>query len=177
MAASLALSLSFCVPGSMSYPRIGYPPVHFPFLREATISSRVRSLMSSRSNCPNESRMFRVSRPIECAVLNCCVTDTKEQFAFSSTSMIFAKSMRLRESRSTLQTTMQSTSPFWASCNSRRRPGRSIVPPENPPSEYSVFRAAQPSCFWEAMKASAASRWASRELNSCWRPSVTDLRV
>ena len=35
----------------------------------------------------------------------------------------------------------------------------------------------QPSCFWAAMKASPASRWASRELNSCWRPSSVDLRV
>src|SRR4051794_24126460 len=35
----------------------------------------------------------------------------------------------------------------------------------------------QPSCFWLLMYASAASRCASSELNSCARPSSVDLRV
>lgn len=39
------------------------------------------------------------------------------------------------------------------------------------------FRAVHPSCFWLAMKASPASRWASRELKSCSRPSSLLLRV
>ena len=60
---------------------------------------------------------------------------------------------------------------------SRCRAGRSIVPPEKPPSSYKVGKTVQPSCFWERMKAAQASRWASSELNACSRPSSDDLRV
>jgi hypothetical protein len=45
-------------------------PTHFPFRRAADILSRVRSPMSSRSNCANESRMFSVSRPSDVLVLS-----------------------------------------------------------------------------------------------------------
>src|SRR6516225_4455360 len=45
---------------------------------EAAILSRTRSPVTSRSNWANESRTFRVSRPMEVVVLNCWVTATKE---------------------------------------------------------------------------------------------------
>ena len=38
----------------------------------------LRSPMTSRSNCAKDNRTFRVKRPIEVVVLNCCVTDTKD---------------------------------------------------------------------------------------------------
>ena len=47
-------------------------------LREAAILSRMRSPVTSRSNCAKESSMFSVRRPIEVVVLNCWVTDTNE---------------------------------------------------------------------------------------------------
>ena len=62
----------------------------------------MRSPMISRSNWANESRMFRVSRPIECVVLNCWVTDTNETPCSSKTSTSLEKSMSERLSRSTL---------------------------------------------------------------------------
>ena len=40
--------------------------------------SRMRSPMTSRSNCAKDSRTLRVKRPIEVVVLNCCVTETKD---------------------------------------------------------------------------------------------------
>ena len=64
--------------------------------------SRMRSPMISRSNWANESRMFRVSRPIECVVLNCWVTETKETPCASKTSTSFEKSISDRLRRSTL---------------------------------------------------------------------------
>ncbi len=81
---------------------MGLPPDHFPLRRAAAILSRVRSEMISRSNWANESRMFRVSRPMELVVLNCWVTETKETPRFSRVSMIRVKSRRLRLIRSTL---------------------------------------------------------------------------
>ena len=40
--------------------------------------SRMRSPVTSRSNWAKDKSTFRVSRPIEVVVLNCCVIDTKE---------------------------------------------------------------------------------------------------
>src|ERR1700757_1257788 len=60
------------------YPRGGAPPIHIPFFFEAAILSRMRSPMTSRSNCAKDNRTFRVRRPIEVVVLNCCVTETKD---------------------------------------------------------------------------------------------------
>src|ERR1035437_9693691 len=95
-------------PGSMSYPSTGQPPIHFPFRRAADILSRVRSPISSRSNCANEMRMFSVSRPSDVLVLNCCVTVTKHTLCFSKTLSMRVKSSSDRLSRSTLYTTTQS---------------------------------------------------------------------
>src|ERR1017187_311188 len=84
---------------------------NFPFRRAADILSRVRSPISSRSNCANESRMFSVSRPSDVLVLNCWVTATKLTLCFSNTLSILVKSSNDRLRRSTLYTTTQSSSP------------------------------------------------------------------
>jgi hypothetical protein len=70
--------------------------------RVAAILSRVRSEMISRSNWANESRMFRISRPIGVAVLKCWVTETNDTWCRSNTSIIRAKSRSDRLMRSTL---------------------------------------------------------------------------
>ena len=95
----------------------------------AAILSRVRSATISRSNWANDSSTFSTSRPIEVAVLNCCVTETKETLFASNRAMTRAKSMRLRLSRSTLYTTTQSTRPASTSASSRWNAGRSVLPP------------------------------------------------
>ena len=53
------------------------PPDHLPLRRAAAILSRVRSEMISRSNWAKDNSTLRTSRPIDVALLNCCVTDTK----------------------------------------------------------------------------------------------------
>jgi len=58
--------------------------------------------MISRSNWAKESRMFKVSRPMELVVLNCCVTETKLTECLSRISIMRAKSKRDRLSLSTL---------------------------------------------------------------------------
>ena len=42
------------------------------------ILSRMRSPTTSRSSCAKDNKTFRVRRPIEVVVLNCCVTETKD---------------------------------------------------------------------------------------------------
>ena len=73
-----------------------------PFLREAANLSRMRSPMTSRSNCAKESRMLSVSRPIEVVVLNDWVTDTKVTLCRSNISTNLEKSISARLSRSIL---------------------------------------------------------------------------
>jgi hypothetical protein len=63
----------------------------------------MRSPVSSRSNWANDSRTFRVKRPIEVVGLNCCVTETKDAPLASRISTILAKSARARVSRSIFQ--------------------------------------------------------------------------
>ena len=82
--------------------KTGVPPDHLPLRRVAAILSRVRSAMISRSNWAKDKRTLRTSRPIEVALLNCCVIDTKETPCCSKVSIILAKSNRERLSRSTL---------------------------------------------------------------------------
>src|SRR6202162_2132009 len=55
--------------------------------------------------------------------------------------------------------------------------GRSIVPPDKPPSSYAVLTSRQPSPVWLLMNASHASRCACSELKSCSNPSSELLRV
>ena len=83
-------------------PGGGTPPIHIPFLFEAAILSRIRSPMTSRSNCAKDDRMFSVRCPIEVVVLNCCVTETKDAPRASRISTILAKSVSERVSRSIL---------------------------------------------------------------------------
>src|SRR5215472_6807517 len=45
------------------YPSGGTPPIHIPFRFEAAILSRMRSPMTSRSNCAKDNRMFKVRPP------------------------------------------------------------------------------------------------------------------
>ena len=73
-----------------------------PLRLEAAILSRMRSPVTSRSNWAKDKSMLSVSRPMLVAVLNCCVTETKEAPWASSTSTILAKPASERVSRSTL---------------------------------------------------------------------------
>ena len=54
--------------------------------------SRMRSPVTSRSNCAKESSTFSVSRPMLVVVLNACVTDTKLTPQRSNVSTMRAKS-------------------------------------------------------------------------------------
>ena len=85
-----------------SYPKGTGPPIHIPFFLEAAILSQIRSAVTSRSNWAKESSTFNVRRPIELAVLNCWVTETKETRRASNVSMILVKSVSERVRRSTL---------------------------------------------------------------------------
>ena len=46
----------------------GRPPIHQPFFFDAAILSRMRSPVTSRSNCAKESRTFNTKRPMEVVV-------------------------------------------------------------------------------------------------------------
>src|SRR5580692_2057419 len=81
------------------YPSGGTPPIHIPFFFEAAILSRMRSPITSRSNCAKDNRTLSVKRPIEVVVLNCCVTDTKDAPLASRISTILAKSASERVNR------------------------------------------------------------------------------
>src|SRR5262249_47417141 len=59
------------LPSLSSYPSGTIPPTHRPLRLEAATLSRMRSAVTSRSNCANESNTLRVSRPIDVVVLNC----------------------------------------------------------------------------------------------------------
>jgi hypothetical protein len=74
---SASLSTMISLPACARYPSGGTPPIHMPLLFEAAILSRMRSPMTSRSNCAKDNRTLRVKRPIEVVVLNCCVTDNE----------------------------------------------------------------------------------------------------
>jgi hypothetical protein len=63
---------------------------------------RMRSPVSSRSNWAKDNSTFRVSLPIDIAVLNCCVTDTNDTPLASKISTILTKSASERVSRSIL---------------------------------------------------------------------------
>jgi hypothetical protein len=54
------------------------------------------ALVISRSNCAKDGRTFKVERPIEVVVLNCCVTKTKEAPLGSRIPTILAKSANER---------------------------------------------------------------------------------
>src|ERR1700675_3228105 len=90
------------------------PPTHFPLRRAADILSRVLSQIRDISNSANDSRMFRVNRPIDVVVLNCWVTETRLTPRCSKVLISRAKSSSERLSRSTLYTSTQSMRPWSA---------------------------------------------------------------
>jgi hypothetical protein len=73
-----------------------------PRALDAANLSRIRSPITSRSNCAKESRMLRVSRPMEVVVLKACVTETKVTPCASKLSTSREKSIRERGRRSIL---------------------------------------------------------------------------
>ena len=73
-----------------------------PRAREAANLSRMRSPITSRSNCAKLSRMFSVSRPMLVVVLNDWVTETKVTSCRSKISTSLAKSISERLRRSIL---------------------------------------------------------------------------
>ena len=78
------------------------PPIHMPLALEAAILSRIRSAVTSRSNCAKLSSTLSVRRPMLVAVLKDWVTETKDAPAPSSRSTSLAKSASERVSRSIL---------------------------------------------------------------------------
>ena len=78
------------------------PPIHMPFFLEAAILSRMRSAVTSLSNCAKDKSTLSVNRPMDEEVLKDCVTETKEQPLASKQSMSFAKSDKDRVSISIL---------------------------------------------------------------------------
>ena len=78
------------------------PPDQRPLRRDAAILSRVRSEISSRSNCAKLNRIFSMRRPALVAVLIACVTAMKATWCFSNTSKTRVKSISDRLKRSIL---------------------------------------------------------------------------
>src|SRR6266446_2205076 len=68
------------------------PPTQMPLRFEAAILSRTRSPMTSRSNCANDNRTLRVSRPMLVVVLKDWVIETNETECWSKSSTSLAKS-------------------------------------------------------------------------------------
>src|SRR5215472_7986187 len=66
---SASLSTMTSLRSCIRYPSGGTPPIHIPFRFEAAILSRMRSPITSRSNCAKDSRTLRVKRPIEVELL------------------------------------------------------------------------------------------------------------
>src|SRR5271167_3140615 len=96
-----SFSLTSNLRSRTSYPIGTVPPIQIPLRLEAATLSRMRSPITSRSNCANDSRTLRVSLPIEVVVLNCWVTATNDTSWVSNNSTILAKSASDRVRRST----------------------------------------------------------------------------
>src|ERR1700692_3564297 len=90
------------LPSFISYPKGRVPPTHRPFRFDAAILSRIRSEVTSRSNCAKDRSTLSVNRPIEVVVLNCWVTETNETPCASNSSTSLAKSASDRVRRSNL---------------------------------------------------------------------------
>ena len=116
--------------------------------------------------------------PWNVVVLNCCVTLTNEIPCWSNTSIMLGEVEEdAAESDRLCRRPRSRSGPLRCQLSSCLRAGRSMLPPVKPPSSYLSGRQTQPSWAWLLMKASADSRWASRLLNSCSRPSSVLLRV
>ncbi|MEN9490677.1 MAG: hypothetical protein RJA63_1126 [Pseudomonadota bacterium] len=83
-----------------SYPSGTGPPIHMPLALLAANLSRMRSPVTSRSNCAKDSSTFSINRPIDVAELICWVTALKLTRWRSNTSTMRAKSASERDSRS-----------------------------------------------------------------------------
>src|SRR5215510_15730865 len=71
---------------------------------------------------------------------------------------------------------MTSTLRARTSLRRRCRAGRSVLPPEKPPSSYLALSRVQPAWAWLRIYACEASYWASSELKSCSSPWSVDTR-
>ena len=124
------------------------PPTQRPLRLEAAILSRMRSEVTSRSNWANDSSTFRVSRPIEVVVLNCWVTETKE------TPWRVEQLDQLGEVRQRAGQPVDLVDdddvdlPGPDVLQQRCRAGRSVLPPEKPPSSYLDRTRVQPAWAW-----------------------------
>ena len=110
------------------------PPIHMPLAFDAAILSRTRSAVTSRSNWAKDSSTWSVSRPMLVVVLNDWVTLTKLAPAFSSTSTILGE---VGEAAGQPIDLVDHDDVDLAGDNvgqQRFSPGRSMLPPENPPS-------------------------------------------
>src|SRR5437879_4018685 len=60
---SASLSTMMSLPSCARYPSGGTPPIHIPFFFEAAILSRMRSPMTSRSNCAKDKQNIQGQAP------------------------------------------------------------------------------------------------------------------
>src|SRR5260370_26552165 len=79
LTSSASSSTMAILPSFISYPQGRVPPTQRPLRLDAAILSRIRSEVTSRSNCAKDKSTLSVSRPIEVVVLNCWVTETNQQ--------------------------------------------------------------------------------------------------
>ena len=93
----------------------------------------MRSPLTSRSNCAKDNKTFRVRRPIEVVVLNCCVTETKDA-PLASRIYDLGKIGERAGQPVDLVDDRVSTRPAAISSSNCCSAGRSIVAPENPTS-------------------------------------------
>jgi hypothetical protein len=94
----------------------------------------MRSPITSRANCANESKILRVNRLTDVVVLNDWVTLTKVTSLRSKTSTSLAKSINARDNGRSCRRTTTSTRFASMSAINRCSAGRSRLLPENPPS-------------------------------------------
>ena len=124
------------------------PPTHSPLRLDAAILSRIRSEVTSRSNWANDSSTFNVSRPIEVVVLNCWVTETNDTLCWSNSSTSLAKSAKRAGQSVDLIDDDDIDLAGLDIRSSRCRAGRSVLPPEKPPSSYLARSRVQPAWAW-----------------------------
>ena len=132
------------------------PPIHMPFFLEAAILSRMRSPVTSRSNWAKDNSTFSVSRPMRGRGVELlgdrdegdavAVEDVDDLGEVGRASASAGRPCRRRPRRSGRPRCRPA-----AAC----RAGRSSVPPEKPPSSYSVGSTVQPSCFLRANEGGA----------------------
>src|SRR4051812_16368120 len=108
---SASASLTMILRSLVLYPSGAMPPTHRPLRLEAAILSRMRSEVTSRSNCAKDNSTLRVSRPIEVVVLNCWVTETNDTLYLSNNSTSLAKLHRAEQHLGTFKCRTKSQNP------------------------------------------------------------------